>query len=138
MNEQLNEHYTIPLPPVTKKNSAQVVHIGQKCPVCKRGKNVRLLPSKQYREYEEAALWCLQRKEPIDMPVNVKCLFYMPTARKVDLVNLLEAVCDALVTAGVLADDNSKIVVSHDGSRVLLDRDKPRTEIYITEVRDGL
>ena len=69
---------------------------------------------------------------------QLKCLFYMPTARKVDLTNLLEAADDALVTAGVLADDNSKIVVSHDGSRVLLDRDKPRTEIYITEVRDGM
>lgn len=34
----MNEHYTIPLPPVTKKNSAQVVHTGQKCPVCRRGK----------------------------------------------------------------------------------------------------
>lgn len=140
----MNEHYTIPLPPVTKKNSGQVVNTGQKCPVCKRGKNVRLLPSKKYREYEEAALWCLQRKEPITEPVNVRCLFYMPTLRRVDLVNLLEAACDVLVTAGVLADDNSGIVVSHDGSRVLLDRDRPRTEIYITEenkndsVADGI
>lgn len=132
MNERLNEHYTILLPPVTKKNSTQVVHTGQKCPVCKRGKNVRLLPSKQYREYEEAALWCLQRKEPITEPVNVRCLFYMPTARRVDLVNLLEAVCDVLVAAGVLADDNSDIVHSHDGSRVFIDRENPRTEIYIT------
>ena len=134
----MNEHYTIPLSPVTKKNSSQIVFAGAKCPVCKRGRIARLLPSKKYREYEKAALWCLKRKEPITKPVNVQCLFYMPTARKVDLTNLLEAVCDALVTAGVLADDNSKIVVSHDGSRVLLDRDKPRTEIYITEVRDGL
>lgn len=130
----MNEHYTIPLPPVTKKNSAQVVHTGQKCPVCRRGKNVRLLPSKQYREYEEAALWCLQRKEPIDTPVNVKRLFYMPTARKVDLTNLPEAADDLLVLAGVLADDNSKIIVSHDGSRVLLDREKPRTEIFVEHV----
>lgn len=52
--------------------------------------------------------------------------------------NLLEAADDALVTAGVLADDNSKIVVSHDGSRVLLDRDTPRTEIYITEAQNEL
>ena len=129
----MNEHYTIPLPPVTKKNHAQVVHTGQKCPVCRRGKNVRLLPSKQYREYEEAALWCLQRKEPITTPVNVQCLFYMPTARRVDLVNLLEAACDVLVAAGVLADDNCNIVRSHDGSQVLLDRDRPRTEIYIMD-----
>ena len=129
----LTEHYTIPLPPVTKKNSSQIIFTGAKCPVCKRGKNVRLLPSKKYREYEEAVLWCLQRKEPITEPVNVQCLFYMPTLRRVDLVNLLEAACDVLVTAGVLTDDNSGIVVSHDGSRVLLDRDRPRTEIYITE-----
>ena len=134
--ERVTEHYTIPLPPVTKKNSAQIGHTGQKCPVCKRGKFVRLLPSKQYREYEEAALWCLQRREPIDRPVNVKCLFYMPTARLVDLTNLLEAADDALVTAGVLADDNSRIVTGHDGSRVLLDREKPRTEIFITEVEN--
>ena len=128
----MTEHYTIALPPVTKKNSAQVVHTGQKCPVCKRGKNVRLLPSKKYREYEEASMWCLQRKEPITTPVNVQCLFYMPTARRVDLVNLLESACDVLVTAGVLADDNSDIVHSHDGSRVFIDRENPRTEIYIT------
>ena len=140
----MNEHYTIPLPPVTKKNSSQIIFIGAKCQVCKRGRLAQLLPSKKYREYEEAALWCLQRKEPLTTPVNVQCLFYMPTARRVDLVNLLEAACDVLVTAGVLADDNSGIVVSHDGSRVLLDRDRPRTEIYITEankndsVADGI
>ena len=102
--------------------------------MCKRGRLTRLLPSKQYREYEEAALWCLQRKEPIDAPVNVRCLFYMPTQRKVDLTNLLEAADDLLVLAGVLADDNSKIIVSHDGSRVLLDREKPRTEIFVEHV----
>ena len=140
----MNEHYTIHLPPVTKKNSSQIIFTGAKCPVCKRGRLARLLPSKQYREYEEAALWCLQRKEPIVTPVNVQCLFFMPTQRKVDLTNLLEAADDLLVLAGVLADDNSKIIVSHDGSRVLLDREKPRTEIYITEankndsVTDGI
>lgn len=131
----MNEHYTIPLPPVTKKNSAQVVHTGQKCPVCKRGKNVRLLPSKQYREYEEAALWCLQRKEPINTPVNVKCLFYMPTKRKVDKSNLEEACHDLLVIAGVLADDNRDIIAATDGSRVLYDKENPRTEIYITDYK---
>ena len=53
MNEQLNEHYTIPLPPVTKKNSSQIIFTGAKCPVCKRGRLARLLPSKKYREYED-------------------------------------------------------------------------------------
>lgn len=129
----MTEHYTIPLPPVTKKNSSQIIFTGQKCPVCKRGRLARLLPSKKYREYEEAALWCLHRKEPISTPVNVQCLFFMPTARRVDLVNLLEAACDVLVAAGVLADDNSDIVRGHDGSEVFVDRENPRTEIHITE-----
>ena len=131
----MNEHYTIPLPPVTKKNSSQIIFTGQKCPVCKRGRLARLLPSKKYREYEEAALWCLQRKEPITTPVNVQCLFYMPTKRKVDKSNLEEACHDLLVIAGVLADDNRDIIAATDGSRVLYDKENPRTEIYITDYK---
>lgn len=67
-----------------------------------------------------------------DTPCEVRCLFYMPSRRRVDLTNLLESVDDALVAAGVLADDNSQIIVSHDGSRVLYDKDNPRTEVSIT------
>ena len=55
----------------------------------------------------------------------------MPTKRRVDLLNLLEATMDILVHAGILADDNSSIVVGHDGSRVLYDKGNPRAEIYI-------
>ena len=57
----------------------------------------------------------------------------MRTHRRVDLVNLLEATCDILVDANVIADDNSGIVAGHDGSRVKYDKDNPRVEITITE-----
>ena len=56
----------------------------------------------------------------------------MKTRRKVDLTNLLEAVDDVLVFYNVVADDNYKVIAGHDGSRVLLDKENPRTEIYIT------
>jgi len=46
-------------------------------------------------------------------------------------VNLLEAIQDILVKYDILKDDNSKIVASTDGSRVLYDKQNPRTEIYI-------
>lgn len=59
----------------------------------------------------------------------------MPTKRRVDLSNLIEAVDDILVKAGVLEDDNYKIVQSHDGSRVLHDKENPRTEITIETER---
>ena len=60
----------------------------------------------------------------------------MPTRRRVDLVNLLEATDDVLVHYGVLEDDNSNIIVSHDGSRVFYDKENPRTEIYIETIKE--
>jgi len=68
--------------------------------------------------------------------VNVRCVYYMATRRKVDLANLIEATTDILVKARVLEDDNSKIVAAHDGSRVGLDREKPRVEIEIEEMEE--
>ena len=63
-------------------------------------------------------------------------LYGVPVTKKnskVDLCNLLGATCDILVKFGVIADDNCKIVKSHDGSRVLLDKENPRVEIEIEE-----
>lgn len=68
--------------------------------------------------------------------MNVRCVYYMKTARRVDLANLIEATTDILVKARVLEDDNSKIVAAHDGSRVEIDRQNPRVEIEIEEM-DG-
>lgn len=120
--------FTIHLPPISKKNSQQIM-------VNQRTGKPFIFPSKVYKEYERNALWFIPRqRKPIDFPVNVKCLFYIPTKRKCDLTNLLEAVDDVMVTAGLLADDNFTIIESHDGSRVLYDKKNPRTEVYITAV----
>ena len=118
---------TIPLAPVTKKNSQQIIRV--------KGKPV-IIPSKQYKEYEKACAEYIPDMpfNTFDCPVNVKCVYYMPTHRRVDLVNLQEATLDILVKYGVLKDDNSNIVVSMDGSRVLYDKEHPRTEIEILEI----
>ena len=120
--------FTIPLPPITKKNSQRIVRCG---------KSFRVLPSEPYQRYEEAALKLLPRQRPlIEWPVEVKALFYMPTRRRVDLTNLLEALDDVLVKARILDDDNCRIIASHDGSRVLYDKTNPRTEVTITRIED--
>jgi Holliday junction resolvase RusA-like endonuclease len=121
--------FTIPLVPISKKNSQQIL-LNRKT-----GKPF-IMPSKKYKEYEEAARWFLPKIPTITTAVNVKCLFYMPTHRKCDLTNMLEAVDDILVGASVLQDDNFTIVQSHDGSRVLYDKEHPRTEVYITPSDD--
>lgn len=91
-----------------------------------------IIQGKRYREYEKECGWFIQGKgEKINEPVTVKCLFYMPTKRRVDLTNLLNAILDILVKYEVIADDNSNIVYSVDGSRVLYDKENPRCEITI-------
>ena len=114
--------FIIKLAPVTKKNSQRMV---------RRGGRMIPIPSKAYTEYENAAGWFL-KPLGIDCPVNIKALYYMPTRRRVDKTNLESALCDVLVKHGVLADDNCKIVAATDGSRVLYDKENPRTEVYIT------
>lgn len=79
-------------------------------------------------------MWFVPKGKTIEHPVNVACVFYMPTKRRCDLVNLLEAVDDILVRAGLLVDDNYTVIASHDGSRVMVDSKHPRTEITIKDI----
>lgn len=97
------------------------------------GKYPKLLPSKAFGKYQDMAGRYIHCKGlSINKPCEVVCKFYMQTHRRVDLANLLNAIDDVLVHYGVLYDDNSNIIVSHDGSRVLYDKDNPRTEVMIT------
>lgn len=115
--------------PVTKKNSARILRTHAGRPF--------VAPSKAFVEYEGNCLLQIKRPHsPLSAWLNVCCVYYMATARRVDLANLIEATTDILVKAGVLEDDNSRIVAAHDGSRVLLDRKNPRAEIEITEMED--
>lgn len=112
--------------PRSKKNSSRIVQ--------NRKTGVPfLLPSEQYKHYEQE---CIRQigvhNDTIDYPVNVECVYYMETRRRVDLVNLLNATLDILVRANVLADDNRDIVAGNDNSRVYYDKQNPRVEITIT------
>lgn len=91
-----------------------------------------VIPSPQYTQYQKDCGWFIKPPDkPIESPVNVKAVYYMSTRRKVDLTNLHEALHDVLVHYGVVADDNSEIIVGTDGSKVCFDKNKPRTEVEI-------
>lgn len=124
--------FTIPISPTTKKNSQQIA-------INRKTGRPFVTQSKKYKEYERAAMEYVQRVlcYKVEPPLNVKCLFYMPTRRRVDLTNLLEAIDDVMVKAGLLPDDDYTVIQSHDGSRVLYDKDNPRTEIEITKADCG-
>lgn len=120
-------NFTINVPPRTKKNSQQIF----------KGVNGRVFiaPSKAYKQYEKDCSDFMPRlATPINYPVNIKALYYMPTRRRVDLCNLHEALHDVLVKYHIIEDDNCRIVASMDQSRVLYDKDNPRTEVFIEAV----
>lgn len=135
----------IPLNPRTKKNNMEIKFKAS-------GKNGFFKKTKfglkyvgipfisqneKYKQYERDAGWFLKKiPQPISEPVNVKCVFYRDSERKVDLNNLLEAITDILVKYKILVDDNFKIIAAHDGSRVYVDREHPRTEIEISTIDD--
>lgn len=121
--------FTLDIIPVTKKNHSQIITV--------KGRPI-LIPSKQYKQFETDCIKLIPKeyKQKINYPVNIKCLFYMPTRRRIDLTNLLSAIMDTLVKAEVIEDDNSNIAAGHDGSRVYYDKEKPRIEIEISKVGD--
>lgn len=122
--------FCIKVPPVTKKNHQQIASV----PI--KGTNrtrLMVLPSKAYRQYENECGDYIPDWD-INYPVNIEATFYMGHKRKVDLVNLEEALCDVLVKHGCIVDDNSEIIVSMDGSRVAYDKLAPRTEVKIRRV----
>lgn len=127
--------FTIPLEPRTKKNHSQISCMPSKR--CRKpcGKIPINHPSKEYQEYARKCKKLIKSPiEPIDGQINLKAVFYMQTRRRVDLVNLLQALCDILVDCGYIVDDNCKVIVSLDGSRVGYDKMNPRTEVEIREI----
>lgn len=123
--------FAIDLPPRSKKNSQQIL-------TNRKTGRPFIMPSAAYKAYQKAALMLIpaEARQRIDWPVNVKGVFYMPTRRACDLTNMLEAMDDVLVDAGVIADDNCNVIAGHDGSRVLYDKEHPRTEVTITLINE--
>lgn len=70
--------FTIKLTPVSKKNHQRIV-------TNKKTGIPFIIPSSQYKQYEKDAAWFIPKTKSIDYPVNVKCLFYMPTRRRTEI-----------------------------------------------------
>ena len=121
----------LPGRPTTKKNSGQIAH---------RGSAHIILPSKPYLKYENECLWRLARykDQAFDMPVHIKCLYWLPDkAHYPDLVGLMQATADILEKAKILADD--RLINDWDGTHIAgFDKANPRAEIEIIELDTDL
>ncbi len=116
--------------PITKKNSQRII-------VNRRTGRPMVIPSPQYKIYEEACLWELKAYRGPKFGkalVNVQAHYWMPNHRAwPDLLGLEQATADVLEAGRII--DNDKYIYSWDGSRICgVDKQNPRAEITITEV----
>lgn len=125
-------HFTIAAwPPRTKKNSSRVVKVGR---------FTKVLPSKAFCDWQDAALleaiqtkFSLARygvRLPITCGVQVRALVFREASIG-DAVGFYQAIGDFLQAAGIIANDRQ--IVHWDGSRLLKDSARPRVEVEIHE-----
>lgn len=120
----------VPVNPRTKKNNQKIIKNS-------RTGALMIIQNDRYKQFERDAGWFLKKPaSPISEPINIRCLFYRDSRRRVDLTNLLEAIDDILVKYKIIADDNFEIIRGHDGSRVFVDKDNPRVEIEISTLTE--
>ena len=118
--------FTIPLNPTTKKNSQRIITM-EGSPL--------IVQSSRFLKYQRDAGYFIPKvDDPIDYPINLRAHYYRKTKHRIDLPNLNAALHDILVHYKLLKDDNCKIIVSTDGSRVFFDKYDPRTEVEIENV----
>jgi Holliday junction resolvase RusA-like endonuclease len=117
--------FIIPLQPTTKKNSQQIIYV--------KGKPI-IIQNKRYIQFEKDCKWFIPKIDTIDYPINIKYTFYRKDRHICDLNGLIQALDDILVKYKVILDDNYKIVVGHDGSRIQIDKENPRIEVEINEI----
>jgi Holliday junction resolvase RusA-like endonuclease len=97
--------FELPIPPSTNNLTATIV----------RGKHSRRVKTQEYRDWlQEAGLTLkLQGVKPVPSPVRIG-VSIIPGAgmnRQRDCDNFLKAICDFLVTAGIIEGDNLRHVV---------------------------
>lgn len=126
--------FTVAGAPRTKKNHGEIVQVGARCPVCRRGKPV-MLPARPWREWLKDLMRSLKPAAekhpvcPLERPVNCRALFFRDRDQG-DSVGFYQGLADVLQETGVVKDD--RWLVTWDGSRLLLDHGRPRTEVVLS------
>ena len=109
----------------SQKNSKQIIP----------SRPPRLVDNKIVREWRNKTAKYLQENYKNDLKekqVIAIYTFYLKDRVRRDIDNMISSCNDALVQAGILSDDNWK-VLRIGGAEATLDKDNPRAEIVLVE-----
>lgn len=111
--------------PRTKKTSNQLQRFGGR---------LKVVPSAAWMKWRDDCLPQVNDSMRLrDQPYNLCAIFYRD-ANRGDAVGYLQGVADVLQEAGVVSDD--KWFTQFDGTRLRVDRKRPRVEIVLCAVED--
>lgn len=129
--------------PRTKKTSNQGVRTGHKCPKCRLGTGpIRVFPSAAWRNWVQKAVVTVRTSDGDrdlrtlppgslpDRPYNCAAVFYRDADRG-DMIGFAQGLADFLEQRNIISND--KWIRSWDGSRLDIDRARPRVELTIEE-----
>ncbi len=107
----------------SKKNQKQIIYV--------RGKPL-IIPSKRHKEWHTQAMSQLYGLKPVESQISaIEVKLYPPDKRLFDISNRAETLLDLLVDAGIIKDDNYKIVPKLISEFGEIDRENPRAEVII-------
>lgn len=91
------------------------------------------VPSKRYREWHDSAMWQLKGMKNLKLkpPYSITYSFWFKDRRKHDLDNAQASVNDLLKDAGVIEDDDSKMLVETHCYYKGVSKEVPRVKIEI-------
>lgn len=96
-----------------------------------------IMSKKEVKAWKATAIQELQQQfkgyRVTDYPITVTVVFYYSRDSRKDLDNSLSGVCDALVQAGVIEDDDWKHVECYVVQFGGLDKNNPRAEVFLDE-----
>lgn len=102
--------------------------------ITRRGGKILNIPSQIYRKWHDDALWQIEEmKIPESKPnYSITYYFWFKDKRKHDLDNAQASVNDLLKDAGVIIDDDSKLLVETHCYYMGVSKENPRVEIEIS------
>lgn len=137
--------FTLFVVPRTKKTSNRLVSFGRPCYACRKKPFQKVLPSEAFeqmeRECQQMAPIIRSKLESAGVPlpiagaVSVRARFYRDAERG-DCHGFYQALADVLQEIGIIADD--KQIHDWDGTRLYKDPAKPRIEVELTVLQEGL
>lgn len=119
--------FDLSLPIPSKKNNQAIF---------KKGRKRFISASNEYQIWEKSTIFEMRARklipsQPYEKVAKIVYRFFPENKRRFDHTNKIESINDMLVKAGVLEDDEWKVIRKFTSETIEIDKENPRVEVLI-------